>query len=31
LREGPEALDVLTRLLDLGSVYPFQQTGAADG
>ncbi|WP_375137098.1 hypothetical protein, partial [Salmonella enterica] len=21
----------LTRLLDLGSVYPFQQTGAADG
>ncbi|ELY12954.1 succinylarginine dihydrolase, partial [Salmonella enterica subsp. enterica serovar Enteritidis str. 436] len=25
------ALDVLTRLLDLGSVYPFQQTGAADG
>ncbi|WP_262250776.1 hypothetical protein, partial [Escherichia coli] len=26
-----EALDVLTRLLDLGSVYPFQQTGAADG
>ncbi|AAO68841.1 TPA: N-succinylarginine dihydrolase [Salmonella enterica subsp. enterica serovar Liverpool] len=31
LREGREALDVLTRLLDLGSVYPFQQTGAADG
>ncbi|ESH30472.1 succinylarginine dihydrolase, partial [Salmonella enterica subsp. enterica serovar Derby] len=22
-----EALDVLTRLLDLGSVYPFQQNG----
>ncbi|EID1776692.1 N-succinylarginine dihydrolase, partial [Salmonella enterica subsp. enterica serovar Cotham] len=31
LREGREALDVLTHLLDLGSVYPFQQTGAADG
>ncbi|AAX65233.1 TPA: arginine N-succinyltransferase [Salmonella enterica] len=31
LREGREALDVLTRLLDLGAVYPFQQTGAADG
>jgi succinylarginine dihydrolase len=25
LREGREALDRLTQLLDLGSVYPFQQ------
>ncbi|MEW7311307.1 N-succinylarginine dihydrolase [Buttiauxella gaviniae] len=25
LREGREALDELTRILDLGSVYPFQQ------
>ncbi|CCJ79131.1 Succinylarginine dihydrolase [Cronobacter muytjensii 530] len=25
LREGREALDELTRLLDLGNVYPFQQ------
>ena len=25
LTEGREALDELTRLLDLGSVYPFQQ------
>ncbi|POT57612.1 N-succinylarginine dihydrolase [Citrobacter amalonaticus] len=27
LREGREALDTLTQLLDLGSVYPFQQEG----
>jgi len=25
LREGREALDRLTQLLDLGSVYPFQR------
>jgi len=25
LREGREALDALTRILQLGSVYPFQQ------
>jgi succinylarginine dihydrolase len=25
LREGREALDTLTQLLNLGSVYPFQQ------
>ncbi|WP_411905232.1 N-succinylarginine dihydrolase, partial [Salmonella enterica] len=31
LREGREALDVFTRLLDLGSVYPFPQTVASDG
>ncbi|HFZ8996001.1 TPA: N-succinylarginine dihydrolase [Citrobacter freundii] len=31
LREGREALDALTRLLKLGSVYPFQQTGASHG
>lgn len=27
LREGREALDTLTQLLDLGSVYPFQREG----
>ena len=31
LREGREALDALTRLLRLGSVYPFQQIGGAHG
>lgn len=31
LREGREALDGLTQLLQLGSVYPFQQTGGAGG
>ncbi len=29
LREGREALDTLTQLLDLGSVYPFQREGGA--
>jgi hypothetical protein len=29
LREGREALDTLTQLLNLGSVYPFQQEGCA--
>jgi hypothetical protein len=28
LREGREALDTLTQLLNLGSVYPFQQEDA---
>ena len=31
LREGREALDMLTQLLNLGSVYPFQQEGAGNG
>lgn len=31
LREGREALDMLTRLLDLGSVYPFQREGGGNG
>ncbi|ABV12900.1 N-succinylarginine dihydrolase [Citrobacter koseri] len=31
LREGREALDTLTQLLNLGSVYPFQQEGAGNG
>ncbi|CBG88075.1 N-succinylarginine dihydrolase [Citrobacter rodentium] len=31
LREGREALDTLTQLLQLGSVYPFQQTGGEHG
>lgn len=31
LREGREALDALTQLLNLGSVYPFQQSGANNG
>lgn len=29
LREGREALDVLSQLLNLGSVYPFQREGGA--
>lgn len=31
LREGREALDTLTQLLQLGSVYPFQQSGGGHG
>ncbi|EGT4255532.1 N-succinylarginine dihydrolase [Citrobacter amalonaticus] len=31
LREGREALDMLTQLLQLGSVYPFQQSGGGHG
>ncbi|HAV9616776.1 TPA: N-succinylarginine dihydrolase [Escherichia coli] len=31
LREGREALDTLTQLLDLGSVYPFQREGGGNG
>lgn len=31
LREGREALDTLTQLLKLGSVYPFQQAGERHG
>ncbi|MED9500687.1 N-succinylarginine dihydrolase [Escherichia marmotae] len=31
LREGREALDALTRLLNLGSVYPFQREGSGNG
>ena len=31
LREGREALDALTQLLNLGSVYLFQQEGAGNG
>ncbi|MNI88446.1 N-succinylarginine dihydrolase [compost metagenome] len=31
LREGREALDSLTQLLNLGSVYPFQQERAIYG
>ncbi|MZT09847.1 succinylarginine dihydrolase, partial [Citrobacter amalonaticus] len=31
LREGREALDSLTQLLQLGSVYPFQQSGGGHG
>lgn len=31
LREGREALDALTRLLNLGSVYPFQREGGGNG
>ncbi|MBS6125163.1 MAG: N-succinylarginine dihydrolase, partial [Veillonella sp.] len=31
LREGREALDTLTQLLNLGSVYPFQQEGMRHG
>ena len=31
LREGREALDTLTQLLHLGSVYPFQQSGGCHG
>ncbi|MEY0427345.1 N-succinylarginine dihydrolase, partial [Providencia rettgeri] len=31
LREGREALDVLSQLLNLGSVYPFQREGGGNG
>ncbi|HCD1258543.1 TPA: N-succinylarginine dihydrolase, partial [Citrobacter amalonaticus] len=31
LREGREALDTLTQLLQLGFVYPFQQSGGGHG
>ena len=31
LREGREALDTLTQLLDLGSFYPFQREGGGNG
>lgn len=31
LREGRDALDTLTQLLQLGSVYPFQQSGGGHG
>lgn len=31
LREGREALDTLTQLLNLGSVYPFQQERTSHG
>lgn len=31
LREGREALDSLTQLLQLGSVYPFQRSGGGHG
>lgn len=31
LREGREALDTLTQLLDLGLVYPFQREGGGNG
>ena len=31
LREGREALDALTQLLNLGSVYPFQREGGGNG
>ena len=29
--EGREALDVLSQLLNLGSVYPFQREGGGNG